>query len=273
MPTKNKRDLKECAFIIVTYNSKNDIFDCITSIKSYHPECGIYVVDNNSVDGTKNILNSIKNINLTLLEVNSGFAGGSNLGIKKAIKDKYKYFLLFNPDARIHANIIESLIDLSDKKEGLVGPIILDFYSEKIQSIGGTFNPLFSNFKISKKKIGHKNNFVRVDWILGAALLISKEIILKCGYLDENFFPATFEDSTYCIEARKKGVYSYIDLQSSIKHKGGTSSGGDKKYLLRIIKNKFYFALNYQNILFFLSTFLEISVRYFYHIFFGILKK
>ena len=106
MPTKNKRDPKECAFIIVTYNSEKDIFDCITSIKSYHPECGIYVVDNNSVDGTKHILNSIKNINLTLLEVNSGFAGGSNLGIKKALEDKYKYFLLFNPDARINTKII-----------------------------------------------------------------------------------------------------------------------------------------------------------------------
>ena len=170
-------------------------------------ECGIYVVDNNSVDGTKNILNSIKNINLTLLEVNSGFAGGSNLGIKKLLKINI-IFLLFNPDARIHANIIESLIDLSDKKEGLVGPIILDFYSEKIQSIGGTFNPLFSNFKISKK-ISHKNNFVRVDWILGAALLIRKEIILKCGYLDENFFPATFEDSTYCIKLEKRGLFIY----------------------------------------------------------------
>ena len=97
--SKNKLSSK-CAFIIVTYNSKNDISECIISIKSYHPECGIYVIDNNSSDGTKEILQSIEGIELILLPVNSGYSGGNNLGIKKAIESNYEYFMLFNPDAR-----------------------------------------------------------------------------------------------------------------------------------------------------------------------------
>ena len=44
------------------------------SIKSYHPECGIYVIDNNSSDGTKEILQSIEGIELILLPVNSGYS-------------------------------------------------------------------------------------------------------------------------------------------------------------------------------------------------------
>ena len=263
---------QKCAFIIVTYNSKDDIKECVLSIKTYHPECGIYLIDNNSTDGTKELIQTIENINLTILQVNSGFAGGSNLGIKKALRDNYEYFFLFNPDARIYKKTINSLINLSKTKKGLVGPIIKDFYSGEIQSIGGKFYPIFSYFRIIKKHNNLIKNYVKIDWILGAALLISKEIINKCGYLDENFFPATFEDSSYCIEARKKGFLSFIDLDSSIKHKGGTSSGGDQKYLLRIIKNKFYYALTYQNTLFFITTNIENSLRLIYHKFFGILK-
>ena len=270
--SKNNLSSK-CAFIIVTYNSKNDISECIISIKSFHPECGIYVIDNNSTDGTKEILKSIQGIELILLSVNSGYSGGNNLGIKKAIECNYEYFFLFNPDARLNQKIIEPLINLSICSKGLVGPVIKDFYTGEIQSIGGTFNPFFSHFYVSKKQVSKEKDLIKVEWILGASLLISKEIIIKCGLLDENFFPASLEDSSYCIEAKKKGVYSYINLETFVTHKGATSSGGDKEYLLRIIKNRFYYALTYQNIFFFLTTILESSLRFIYHKTFGILRK
>ena len=270
--SKNKLSSK-CAFIIVTYNSKNDISECIISIKSFHPECGIYVIDNNSSDGTKEILQSIEGIELILLPVNSGYPGGNNLGLKKAIESNYEYFFLFNPDARLNQKIIEPLIKLNIRTNGLIGPVIRDFYTGKIQSIGGTFNPFFSHFYVSKKETSKDKELIRVEWILGASLLISRKIINKCGFLDENFFPASLEDSSYCIEAKKRGINSYINLRTYVIHKGGTSSGGDKKYLLRILKNRFYYALTYQNTLFFLTTIIESSLRYIYHKIFGVLKK
>tara|TARA_Y100001968_G_C19438328_1_gene761074 strand:- start:2409 stop:3239 length:831 start_codon:yes stop_codon:yes gene_type:complete len=264
---------EKCSFIIVTYNSSNDILECVYSIKKYHPECGLYIIDNNSTDGTQDLIASLNKVKTTLLPVNSGYAGGNNLGIKQAIADGYEYFLLFNPDARLNSKIVNSLIYLSSSKRCLAGPIIKDFYTGKIQSNGGTYNPLFSHFKVSESAPIRGIDYKLVDWILGAALLISKEIILKCGYLDENFFPACLEESCYCNEARKKGILSYIDNKSEIVHIGGTSSGGDQKYLLRLIKNRYYYALNYQNIFFFTTTVIESTLRYIYHKLFGILKK
>ena len=263
----------KCAFIIVTYNSKNDIKECIFSIKSFEPNCGIYVVDNNSSDGTKEILDNIEGINLSKLPVNSGFSGGSNLAIKLAIKDNYEYFFLFNPDARLNKKIINSLISISEKENALVGPVIYDFFSNKIQSVGGRFNKLSSDFYISKKLNKSDNNLKKVDWILGAALLVSKRIINECGLLDEEFFPATFEDATYCIKAKERGINSLIDLNSSLIHKGGTSSGGEKNYLFRMIKNRYYFSLKYQNNIFFITSIFLNSLRYIYHKLFGKLKN
>lgn len=262
----------KCAFIIVTYNSVNDIQECINSIKEFHPECGIYVVDNNSSDGTSELLSSIRDINLTLLPVNSGFSGGNNYAIKKALSDNYEYVFLFNPDSRLTSKIIDSLINLSSTKKCLVGPVIYNFDAKTIQSVGGKYNPLFSHFRVDQN-FSTDNNYKKVDWILGASLFISKNIIQKCGYFDEGFFPASLEESSYCIEARKKGVNSFIDLNSSVLHKGATSSGGSKNYLLRIIKNRYYYAMTYQNLFFFFTTIIESTLRYTYHKIFGILKK
>ena len=87
---------------------------------------------------------------------------------------------MFNPDARLDQKIIEPLINLNLNTKGLVGPVIKDFYTGKVQSIGGTFNPLFT-FLYSKKNLQEK--IYKVEWILGASILISKEIIKKCGFL------------------------------------------------------------------------------------------
>ena len=233
---------QKCAFIIVTYNSKDDIKECVLSIKTYHPECGIYLIDNNSTDGTKELIQTIENINLTILQVNSGFAGGSNLGIKKALKDNYEYFFLFNPDARIYKKTINSLINLSKIKKGLVGPIIKDFYSGEIQSIGGKFYPIFSYFRIIKKHNNLIKNYVKIDWILGAALLISKEIINKCGYLDENFFPGYFEDNDYRYRIIQSGAsVDAIPLQAN--HDRSSTLNSSVEFQKR---NQYTFQKNYK---------------------------
>ena len=218
------------------------------------------------------ILKNFDGINLTLLEVNSGYAGGNNLAIKKAILDNYKFLFLFNPDSILTSKIIDSMIDISEKNNALVGPVIFHADSKNIQSIGGTFNPFFSHFNVSKK-VSNSKDKLEVDWILGAALMIPSKVIKVCGFLDEQFFPATLEESSYCMQAKNKGFKSIIDLGSSVDHKGGTSSGGDKKYLLRLIKNRYYYALRYQNLFFFCTTIVENSLRYIYHKVFGLLKN
>ena len=180
MIIENEKHSSRCAFIIVTYNSKNDIYDCIYSIKKFHPESGIFVVDNNSSDGTDQLLNDIEDINLTILPVNSGFSGGNNLAIKKAINYGFDFFFLFNPDARLTQKILDSLLNLAIEKKALVGPVIRHFNSGEIQSIGGTFNKIFSSFYLSKDKKIYKSNRIEVKWILGAGLLISK-VLKKLG--------------------------------------------------------------------------------------------
>lgn len=90
------------AIILVNFNGYDDTVECVKSImKSSYRDYKIVLVDNGSGDADKikndEFLNS--NCSVILNQVNTGFSGGNNLGIKFA-EEKYKseYYLLLNND-------------------------------------------------------------------------------------------------------------------------------------------------------------------------------
>lgn len=111
----NHDNKKLLSAIIVTYNSSNDIFDCIDSVYKYN-DIGslleIIIVDNNSTDfdimskELKTHYNdSIKLIRNTR---NGGYGQGNNIGIKASSSP---YFIIINPDVRLMMPIFKSTIE------------------------------------------------------------------------------------------------------------------------------------------------------------------
>ena len=76
------------AIIVLSYNKKNEILECLESIfKLDYSEFEVIVVDNDSSDGSvKAIQTNYPGVHLVESEVNVGVAGGRNLGIKYARK-------------------------------------------------------------------------------------------------------------------------------------------------------------------------------------------
>ena len=87
------------SIIIVTYNSKEDIFNCIDSIqKSTCMPYEIIIVDNDSSDGTQNYLREVEkqyHIRIIFNSRNLGFSVSTNQGIKASHGE---YLVLLNPD-------------------------------------------------------------------------------------------------------------------------------------------------------------------------------
>ena len=76
---------KKIAAIIVTFNRKDLLVECIDNLKKQTIKLSeIIVVNNNSNDGTKEILTTIKGITVINLEKNIGGAGGFNIGLRYA---------------------------------------------------------------------------------------------------------------------------------------------------------------------------------------------
>ena len=85
--------------VTVTYNSESVLADFLQSVKNqtYNNYC-LYVVDNDSKDKTKKLLQAEANIQLINNEDNLGVAYANNQGVKLALKDGCEFVLLVNND-------------------------------------------------------------------------------------------------------------------------------------------------------------------------------
>jgi len=92
---------------IVTWNSEEFIEKCLNAVLSqlYH-EVEIIITDNNSSDSTLEILKRYSSIILMQNDINKGFSGGHNIGIKRSTGE---YILLLNPDVFLNRTYIQQL--------------------------------------------------------------------------------------------------------------------------------------------------------------------
>jgi len=95
--------VKDLAIILLNWNDDKVTLNCVDTIKSWKyiaPE--IIIVDNHSDDERlRSSLHPFNACHFIHNPINGGFAGGNNLGIKKALQLECSYILLLNTDATI----------------------------------------------------------------------------------------------------------------------------------------------------------------------------
>src|SRR5260221_8219775 len=95
---------------IVTYNSGRFIKRCLESVLAQrYPSREIIIIDNNSQDGTVDILEQFEDrCTVVYNEENIGFAAAQNQAIGLASGD---WVLTLNPDVLLLPNFIQALVD------------------------------------------------------------------------------------------------------------------------------------------------------------------
>lgn len=228
-----KQKMKKTAIIILHFGDKKDTIECLWSLRKIKEISNIiiFVVDNGTNTLTNKDLQPIlPQVRLIKIEKNLGFAGGNNVGIKKALKENVDFILLLNNDAVIVSPfLIEKLTTpFKNSSVGITGSLIT-YYNEpkKIWFAGGYLNKTFCftrhpfmnkyiNNTLPEEKI--------VDFITGAAMMIKKEVFEKVGLFDEKYF-LYWEDVDFCIRVRNSGYKCYFVNKSLIKHKVSASGG------------------------------------------------
>jgi len=165
---------------------------------------------------------------------NHGYAGGNNPGIAYAANQKKcKSIWLLNNDARIDANTFPELISHleKDKSIGFVGSIIRYYESpEKIQCAGGGVIYKY----LGKRKLYYKNHDIseiykidksRIDYLMGASLLINPNVIQDIGLMSEEYFMYS-EELDWQLRAKYSGWNLALAENSHIFHKGAQSTAG-----------------------------------------------
>lgn len=255
------------AIIVLNWNQPKLTLDTINSllkIKSTGFKYKVFLLDNNSTDNSVSIFQDKYKSN-PLIEIvknnkNLGYVG-NNVGIKRAIKQKYDYVLLLNNDVIVDSNFLVKLYQGAKLGYDIVGPKIYfapgfeyhhDWYTKNdigkvIWSAGGQIdwnNVYGSNIGVDQIDKGQydKNND-NIDFLTGCCLLINSKVFKKIGYLNEKYF-MYLEDMDFCQTAKKnKFKLSYI-YKSKIWHvnSGSSKSGGDLHDYF-ITRNRLYFGI------------------------------
>ena len=224
--------MNSVSIITVNFNQHQVNIDFLKSIKAYPSSSKVEVilVDNGSREQYeqeyKQILPELIYIRS---EENLGFAGGNNLGIKKATG---KYLLLLNNDTEITANLIDSLVsEMEENPEiGIVSPLILYFDKPDTIQYAGFTN---MNYKTSRNSaIG----FMEIDkgqysldssetgYCYGAAMMCRKTDLETVGLMAEEFF-LYYEELDWCERFKKAGKKIWFTGKTKIYHKESISVG------------------------------------------------
>lgn len=216
--------MKKVLIIIINYNGINDTLICINSLKKTLGKFKVCIVDNGSKNKEYLKLKKLKSIYFIKNKKNKGFAGANNQAIKK--HKNFDYYLLLNNDTKIIENDwLNKLVCFCDKnkKIGICGPKLLNS-DGSIQKLCGKLKPL-GMIPIKGNKIEE------VDWVSGAAFLIKKEVINKIGFLDEIYNPAYYEETDFCLRAKKAGFKIFYYPQSKLIHYQGNTTNKEKNKL------------------------------------------
>lgn len=214
--------------IIPTWNSEKYIQKCLDSLISDFENSGldfeIFVVDNGSGDGTREILNKYQrngDINLIALSKNTGTTYSRNLAIKEAAGD---YILILDSDTEVKPGAVKRLLSVleGDNRVGIVAPKLLRGDGSPHRSSHNRFPTIQSKFfkilpfawsqKLASRMESYDftddNNPHEVDYCFSALWLLPKKVVDEIGLLDERIFYSP-EDVDYCIRMWLGG-YSVI---------------------------------------------------------------
>ena len=233
--------MTKLSVVIVNYNVKHFIEQCLFSVlkASENIACEVFVVDNNSVDGSVTLIKEkFPQINLIVNKTNTGFSVANNQAIKLA---KGEYVLLLNPDTVVQEDTFTKILAFMDShpEAGGLGVKMLDgqgnFAPESKRGLptpSVAFYKMFgfSRFFPKSKRFGKyhlsylpQDQICEMDVISGAFMLMRKSVLDKIGHLDETFFMYG-EDIDLSYRITQAGYKNYYFPETQIIHYKGEST-------------------------------------------------
>ena len=141
------------SIIILNYNVQYYLELCLQSVfKAVDDiDAEIIVVDNASTDNSVQYIKSaFPNIRIITNKKNLGYSKGFNIGIKEALVLGSDFILVLNNDTLLNPELLNELVKtaLSDHNIGAVFGKVLFYGTNKLQSVGKSFNSYLLNSKL-----------------------------------------------------------------------------------------------------------------------------
>lgn len=241
----------DLAVVIVTWNVRelavNALKSLIADVQASGPATSIYVVDCASSDGTAEAIKShFQPVNVITSDQNLGFAAGNNLALRaigfgsSPPEGLPKAVYLLNPDTITTPGATRKLFDslMTNPQIGLVGARLsyadgsfqhsafqfpglrqlwVEFFPTPGRFIEGGFNGRYP------RACYQTESPFLVDCVLGATMMLRREVIQQTGMFDEQFFMYC-EEIDWAWRIRRAGWNVECVPVAHVVHLGGQSA-------------------------------------------------
>jgi len=209
------------SFVTVSYRMRHLVRHLLRALQEAKPSFSFefFLVDNASGDGTVGFVREKHPwVHIIESQTNLGLSRANNLAIAKA---QGEYVMILNPDLAIFPGELERWVEWMQTHPdvGISGPRLVNpdatdqdscyrFPHLLIPAMRRTFlgSTSWGRRSVTNYLMKDMDRSVEqdVDWILGAAMLIRREVLEKIGRFDERYF-LYFEDTDVCRRAWQSG--------------------------------------------------------------------
>lgn len=233
----------DLSILLVTYNSRAFVGDCLDSIRET-VGCAheVVVADNASSDGTVGFLREgFPHVTVIEMGGNAGFARANNQALAAATG---RNVVLLNGDTLLGDGALDALVAFLDAnpRAGVASPQLLNTdltdqrtarsFPTPAAALWGRRSPLTRWFpgnrwsaRYMPRSGSHDGSPYEVDWVSGACLMAPRRVIEQVGGLDEGFF-MHWEDADWCRRIKGAGFGVFCILRAEVLHAEGGSRRG-----------------------------------------------
>lgn len=190
------------AAILTCFNRKNKTQKCLESLFKILPDCDVYITDDGSTDGTRDMLHQcFPKVKVISGTGNLFWSRGMYTAWKEAVKGKYDYYLWLNDDIELYPYFFEELLECNRQKGGdcIITGLIEDFEKTTILYGGSDENKTLIQANGSPQKVTHMN---------GNVVLVPESVVDKIGIMDPKLHH-DLGDVDYGLTAIENGINVY----------------------------------------------------------------
>ena len=250
--TAHLKPMTDISFIIVNWNTRDLLLECLTSIYRTvsAPPFEVWLVDNGSSDGSVAAakkrfpgIHAIENSN------NLGFAAAANLALARM---GGRYAVLLNTDATLTDGAIAQLYQFmqANPTVGIACGQLLNCDGSRQNSVANfpslvslASNEALLQLLFPRRFPGKRQEYtgpIEVDSCIGACMMVRKEAIDHVGPLDERYF-FFMEETDWAYRMKRSGWRCFFVPWARITHAQGKSVEGRADARIMFYRSRYAF--------------------------------
>jgi len=234
--------LPDVAVVVLNWNGADDTLACLESLRASTVSLHVIVVDNGSTDDSDLRIKASGLADEALQSgSNLGYAGGNNVGLRRALEQGFSFIAVLNNDTLVEPKTFEVILkDAAALRNWAISPEIRYFdRPTEVWFGGGVLDRGWPRHLQKGELTETVGPFRTVECLTGCCIVAPRATWESVGLFDPSYF-LIFEDSDWSMRSRHAGIAMLVDTSSTIRHRVSSSFKSGPSSLL----SSFYFIRN-----------------------------